>query len=132
MWRRRRRGFREWRRGGGGGRGARCGFGLVAAKGRRSVGSCRAGEVVVLWEAHPFVVFGFYPIELLAVVGQLGAEVLDALVGLFLLGGDHLLLCQAVVVIYSAVEGSKGGVDLPCALVLAPGSGESRGMFERT
>lgn len=48
-------------------------------------------------------------VELPAVLGQLGAEVSDALVGLVLLGGVELLLSQRAVLVDGSLEGGKGG-----------------------
>ena len=54
---------------------------------------------------------------MLAVVEELGAEVLDALVRLFLLGGDELPLGHLGVVIDGAREGGEGCRYLACAEV---------------
>jgi hypothetical protein len=52
---------------------------------------------------------GFQRVELRAEVGQLGAEVADALDGLFLLGRVEFLFREGVVLVDGAGEGGEGG-----------------------
>lgn len=67
-----------------------------------------------MWTYAFFPVF-LQPVEVLAVVEELGPEVLEALVGLFLFGGDELPLGHLGVVIDGAGEGGEGCGDLACA-----------------
>lgn len=50
-------------------------------------------------------------LEALAVLGELVAEIADALVGLFLLRRVELLLREGVVLVDGALEGRQGGAE---------------------
>ena len=91
---------------------------------RRSAGAARS--VGVLWRRGVWpsaeqlaavlgvkgvVARGFQGLELLAVVGELGAEVAYALVGLLLLGRVELLLRKRVVLVDGALECGQGGAE---------------------
>lgn len=125
-----RRGFQEWRCGGGGGLGARYGCGLFANRGgwggvwcqytgwgvlfsKRHLSNSR-GKWVERQSGLSYGIFSvfFQSVKVLPVFKELCTKSLYSFAGFFLFGGDQFPLGQFGVVVYDSREGSERGGDL--------------------
>lgn len=108
------KGSRAWRCGGGVGQEVRRGcarFAEVVERVRKAAGCFgvreRAGKAK--GRAHALFSVFFQTVEMLSIIDELTAEVLDPLTGLFLFGGDQLFLGHVGVFVYCSREGCQGG-----------------------
>lgn len=85
----------------------RRGAGVVGVLGGGDVTPALAQQLAAVLGVQGLVAADFEGIDLLAVGGQLGAEVADALVGFFLLGRVELLLGERVVLVNGLLEGRQ-------------------------
>ena len=113
------RGFRGWKHDGAGGRGVRCGSGIFAifflgGEINLQPRGLRCVEGFPDWGTHGVFVVLFQPIKGASIVEKVRSEVLDTLVGFFLLRGDEFFLGEIGVFVYGPRKGCQGSGKLAC------------------